>query len=237
MSIWTRISEFLSGLASGEGLGPLFDRLRGGAPPERSVGFTIAVIALGAKMAKADGEVSRAEVAMFRRIFQIAPQDEANAARVYNLARQDVAGFDAYARKIAAMFNKEGQALCADDRNVLVDILEGLFQIALADGSYHPAEDAFLAEVARIFGLDDRCYRVLRARFVDGAARDPYDVLGIPPQASIEDARAAWRQAVKDSHPDVMIARGVPAEAVKLAERRLIAINAAWDEIQTQKAA
>ncbi|MEO5613750.1 MAG: molecular chaperone DjiA, partial [Cypionkella sp.] len=51
------------------------------------------------------------------------------------------------------------------------------------------------------------------------------------------DARAAWRAAVKDSHPDVMIARGVPAEAVQLATRRLIAINAAWDEIQAKVAA
>jgi DnaJ like chaperone protein len=237
MSIWTRISEALASLTSGEGLAALFDRLRGGRAPERSVGFTIAVIALGAKMAKADGAVSRAEVAAFRRIFQIAPEDEADAARVYNLARQDVAGYQAYARKIAVLFNKEGQPLCADDRNVLVDILEGLFQIALADGDYHPQEEAFLAEVARIFGLDDRCFRVLRGRFVEGAPRDPYDVLGIPPQASIEEARAAWRAAVKDSHPDGMIARGVPPEAVKLAERRLIAINAAWDEIQTRKAA
>ena len=237
MSIWTRFSEILSSLTSGEGLAALFDRLRGGPVPERSVGFTIAVIALGAKMAKADGEVSRAEVAAFRQIFKIAPEDEADAARVYNLARQDVAGFDAYARKVAALFNKSGQPLCADDRNVLVDILEGLFQIAMADGHYHPQEEAFLAEVARIFGLDDRCFRVLRGRFVEGALRDPYDVLGIPAQASIEDARAAWRVAVKESHPDVMIARGVPVEAVKLAERRLIAINAAWDEIQSRQAA
>ena len=237
MSIWTRISEFLSGLASGEGLGPLFDRLRGGAPPERSVGFTIAVIALGAKMAKADGEVSRAEVAMFRRIFQIAPEDEANAARVYNLARQDVAGFDAYARKIAAMFNKEDQALCADDRNVLVDILEGLFQIALADGNYHPGEDDFLRHVAGIFGLDDGCFNAVRARLVEGAPRDPHDVLGIAPHATLAQARAAWRAAVKESHPDQMIARGVPAEAVQLANRRLIAINAAWAELQARQAA
>lgn len=237
MSIWTRISEALAALASGEGLAAVFDRLRNGPVPERSIGFTIGVIALGAKMAKADGEVTRDEVATFRRIFLIAPEDEANAARVYNLARQDVAGFDAYARKIAALFNKEGQPLCADDRNVLVDILEGLFQIAMSDGRYHPAEDQFLAEVARIFGLDDRCFRVLRGRFVEGAPRDPYDVLGIPANASIEDARKAWRTAVKDSHPDHMIARGVPVEAVKLAERRLIAINAAWSEIQAKLAA
>jgi len=91
--------------------------------------------------------------------------------------------------------------------------------------------------VARIFGLDDRCFRVLRGRFVDGAPRDPFDVLGLPPTASLDEARKAWRTAVKDSHPDVMVARGVPAEAVQLATRRLIAINAAWDEIQTKVAA
>ncbi|MGV8952687.1 MAG: TerB family tellurite resistance protein [Cypionkella sp.] len=237
MSIWTRISEAIAALTSGEGLAAVFDRLRNGPLPERSIGFTIGVIALGAKMAKADGEVTRDEVATFRRIFHIAPEEEANAARVYNLARQDVAGFEHYASKIAQLFNKPGLPLCADDRNVLIDILEGLFQVALSDGSYHPAEDAFLAEVARIFGLDQRCFSVLRGRFVEGAPRDPFDVLGIPPDADVEAARQAWRIAVKESHPDVMIARGVPAEAVKLAERRLIAINAAWHEIQSRVAA
>lgn len=237
MSLWTRITEAIAALTAGEGLAVVFDRLRGGAVPERSVGFTIAVIALGAKMAKADGEVTRDEVATFRRIFQIPPEEETHAAQVYNLARQDVAGFDSYARKVATLFNKPGQPLCADDRNVLIDILEGLFQIAMSDGKYHPAEDAFLTEVARIFGLDDRCFRVLRGRFVDGAPRDPYDVLGLPATASLEDARKAWRAAVKDSHPDVMVARGVPVEAVQLATRRLIAINTAWEEIQSKVAA
>ncbi|WP_333869593.1 TerB family tellurite resistance protein [Cypionkella sp.] len=237
MSIWIRISEALAALASGEGLAAVFDRLLNAPNAERSVGFTIGVIALSAKMAKADGQVTRDEVATFRQIFQIDPTEEANAARVYNLARQDVAGFDAYARKIAALFNSTGAALCADDRNVLIDILEGLFQIAMADGRYHPAEDAFLAEVSRIFGLDERCFRVLRGRFVEGAPRDPFDVLGLPADADLAAARAAWRQAVKESHPDRMIARGVPAEAVKLAERRLIAINAAWQEIQSRVAA
>jgi DnaJ like chaperone protein len=238
MSIWTRIAAALAALATGEGLSVVFDRLRGStSAPDKSVGFTIAVIALGAKMAKADGEVTRDEVTAFRRIFAIPAGEEANAARVFNLARQDVAGFDAYARKIAAMFRDEAVTLCADDRNVMIDLLEGLFQIALADGAFHPAEDAFLAEVARIFGLDARCYAMMRARFVEGAPRDPYDVLGISPDTSLAEARAAWRQAVKDSHPDAMIARGVPAEAVKLAERRLIAINAAWDEISGRRAA
>ena len=238
MSIWTRIADALAALAAGEGLSVVFDRLRNAeTTPEKSVGFTIAVIALGAKMAKADGEVTRDEVTAFRRVFAIPEGEEANAAHVFNLARQDVAGFDSYARKIAAMFRDKDEALCADSRNTLIDLLEGLFHIAMADGSFHPGEDVFLQEVARIFGLDERCYGMMRARLVEGAPRDPYDVLGISHDATMEEARQAWRQAVKDSHPDGMIARGVPVEAIKLAERRLVAINAAWDEISGRRAA
>ncbi len=232
MSIWSRINDALAALAAGEGLSVIFDRLTGSrmASPERSVGFTIAVIALGAKMAKADGQVTRNEVAAFRRLFTIAPEEEANAARVFNLARQDVAGFDAYARKIAAMFPDEG-------RETLIDLLEGLFTIAMADDEYHPNEDAFLAEVARIFGLGEPCFRSLRARYVEGAPRDPYDVLGVPQGAELEVVRSAWKQAVRDSHPDRLIARGVPPEAVELASRRMIDINAAWEEINGKRAA
>ncbi|EEW25128.1 molecular chaperone DjiA [Rhodobacter ferrooxidans] len=227
MSIWNRITAALSALAAGEPLSAVFDHLR--SPPERSVGFTIAIIALGAKMAKADGTVTRDEVAAFRQIFVVPKEDEAAAARVFNLARQDVAGFDAYAGKIASMFAREP--------GVLLDLLEGLFQISLADGHFHPQEDRFLAEVARIFGVGDRAFRALRARFVQDAPRDPWDVLGLPHGASLDDARAAWKQAVRDCHPDRMIARGVPPEAVQLATRRLLAINAAWAEISGAKVA
>ncbi|MGP3698610.1 TerB family tellurite resistance protein [Rhodobacter sp. NSM] len=227
MSIWSRITDALAALAAGEGLSAVLDRLR--TAPERSVAFTIAVIALGAKMAKADGQVTRNEVAAFRQIFAIPPSEEANAARVFNLARQDVAGFDAYARKIKGMFR--------DDNRILIDLMEGLFHISVADGHYHPGEDAFLREVARIFGIGDRCFRALRARFVKDAPRDPYDVLGVPHEAPIEEVRIAWKQAVRDCHPDRMVARGVPEEAVRLAERRLIDINRAWEEISAKQAA
>jgi DnaJ like chaperone protein len=230
MSIWTRIADAVAALANGEGLSAIFDRLRASPPPERSVAFTIAVIALGAKMAKADGLVTKDEVSAFRRVFAIPPGEEQNAALVFNLARQDVAGFDAYAAKIRAMFRP-------DDREVLIDLMEGLFHIALADGQYHVNENQFLAEVARIFGLDDHCFNQLRARFVEDAPRDPYDVLGVPHDAPLAIIRTAWRTAVKSGHPDAMVSRGVPAEAIKLAERRLQAVNEAWETISTQRAA
>ncbi|NVO27131.1 TerB family tellurite resistance protein [Donghicola sp. C2-DW-16] len=226
MSIWTRISEALAALAKGEGLSALFERLR--TPPERSVGFTIAVIALSAKMAKADGLVTRDEVMAFREIFHIDPAEEANAARLFNLARQDVAGFEEYARRIRGMFDAESHSLC--------DLMEGLFHIAMADGTYHPAEDAFLRRVAEIFELGERRFASLKARFVPGAEADPYEVLDIDADADDAAVRAAWRAAVRESHPDRMIARGVPPEAIKLAERRMQAINRAWESIRMERA-
>ncbi len=224
MSIWTRISAAISAIvAKGESLLSLFER----TPPERSVAFTIAVISLGAKMAKADGQVKPIEVAAFRQVFQIAPQDEAAAARVFNLARQDVAGFDAYASRIARMF--EGQ------REVLEDILEGLFHIALADGGYHDLEASFLTRVAEIFGIGAPAFSRIEARHVSGRAPDPWEVLGVPRDADIAEARARWRELVRANHPDMMIARGLPVETVNLANARLAMINQAWEEIQARR--
>lgn len=227
MSIWTRIREAVGALRAGEPLSAVFDRLR--TPPERSVAFTIGVIALGAKLAKADGAVTRDEVAMFRAIFTIPPAEEGHAARVFNLARQDVAGFDSYARKIAALFPPRDP--------VLRDLLEGLFHVALADGDFHPAEEAFLREVARVFGLTDTCFRAMMGRFVPGATPDPFDLLELPHDATIHQARAAFRRMVRETHPDSLRARGVPDEAVLMAEERLKSLNRAWEEVQTRHAA
>lgn len=221
MSIWTRITDALSSLRKGESLSDVFAQLR--SPPERRVAFAIAVIALGAKMAKADGRVTRDEVTAFREVFQLAKRDEAGAARVFNLARTDVAGYREYAARISAMFSDESQ--------ILRDLMEGLFHIAMADGAYHPDEDVFLADVATIFGLSGAEFRTLRSRFVPDAPQDPYAVLGVAPDAPMPEIRKAWRQLVQQNHPDVMIARGVPEEAVKLAQKRLIDINRAWEEI------
>lgn len=229
MSIWSRIAAALEALVQGEPLSAVFDKLRA-APvaPERSVAFTIGVIALGAKLAKADGEVTRDEVAMFRAIFTIPPGDEAHAARVYNLARQDVAGFDAYARKIAGLFP-------AGDP-VLRDLMEGLFRVAMADGALHPHEEVFLTEVARIFGLPERCFVALKAR-IAGGEPDPFAVLELPADATLDQARAAFRAAVREAHPDALRARGLPDEALVAAEERLKSLNRAWEDIQARQAA
>ncbi|MBK0400445.1 molecular chaperone DjiA [Limibaculum sp. M0105] len=225
MSIWSRIRESLAALARGEPLSRVFERLA--TPPERTVAFTIAVIALGAKMAKADGRVTRDEVAAFREIFSIPPEEEENAARIYNLARTDVAGFEVYAERIAAMFR--------DRPAVLADLLEGLVYIAIADGEYHPCEHAFLEEVARIFGVSEAQFRAMRARHLPGEI-DPWSVLGIAPGADPVEVRARYRELVRELHPDQMVARGVPHEARRLAEQRLATVNDAYAQLRADRA-
>ncbi|WP_375691044.1 TerB family tellurite resistance protein [Pseudooceanicola sp. LIPI14-2-Ac024] len=227
MSIWTRIAEALAALANGEGLAAVFDKLRG--PRERGAVFAIAVIALGAKMAKADGVVDRTEVRAFREVFRIPPEDEKNAAKIFNFARQDVAGFEEYAERVARALKDQPGMLC--------NLLEGLFYIAMADGAYHPDEDAFLRRVAEIFGLSEAQFNHLRARFVPDGERDPYEVLGVDRSAPTEDIRRAYRRAVRDSHPDLLVSQGLPEEAIKMAENRMVDLNKAWEEIQALRGA
>jgi DnaJ like chaperone protein len=225
MSIWTRIAEALQALSEGESLAEVFGRLR--TPPEQTAGFAIAVIALGAKMAKADGQVTRDEVSAFRDVFHIPPGGESQAARVFNLARTDVAGFDGYARAVKRMFG--------DRREPLEDLLEGLFHIAAADGRFHPDEEAYLRRVWEIFELPERVFRALLSRYSPDAPPDPYAILGVSPEDPDVEVRRVWRETVRETHPDRMVARGVPEEAVRLASARLAAVNEAYERIMRER--
>jgi DnaJ like chaperone protein len=193
--------------------------------PADSVAFTIAVIALGAKMAKADGTVSRDEVAAFREVFQVPRGEEAHLRLVFDLARRSTVGFQSYARQVGRLF--------AGQRDVLEDLLSGLFHIALADGLLCQAEEAYLREVARLLGFDKAGYTRIRAGFVDtpDADEDARAVLGVATDASAGEIRAAYRRLVRAHHPDMQIARGVPADRVALASARIARINAARDRL------
>lgn len=217
-SFWQRIADRLAAIVGAR---------RPATPPEKSVAFTIAVIALGAKLAKADGAVARSEVAAFRRVFIIPRAEEKNAARVFDLARQDVAGFDAWARRIAGMFPPGDP--------VLSDVLEGLYIIAVADSDLHEAEVVFLDEVARIFGIAGEQAAAIRARHDRRAGCPSCEVLGVNPDTPLPEARRRWRDLVRESHPDRAIARGLPPEAIRLAEARTRALNEAWQNFRDMR--
>ncbi|GAB4232140.1 MAG: DnaJ family molecular chaperone [Methyloligellaceae bacterium] len=198
-----------------------------GAAGENQVAFTVGVIALGAKMAKADGVVTADEVSAFKDVFKVPEGEMKNVARVFNLAKQDVAGYEAYAEQLASMFK--------DNKELLEDILDGLFHIAGADEMMHPKEEEYLANVAAKFGFTPTEFQYIKARHVSSDRRNPYDVLGVTPEIGDDALKAHYRKLVADNHPDKHIANGMPEEFIELANEKIAAINEAYDEIAKER--
>lgn len=233
MSIWDRLGDFVSRMtnSAAAGLGDVIEAVRtvfeGDAELRRRVAFSVAMIALSAKMAKADGIVTQDEIRAFQEIFSVPQKEARNVARLYDLAQADVAGFEAYAERMARLCGS-GKPNCA----ILEDILDGLFHIAKADGLLHERESLYLGRVAEIFHIGEEHYRSILARHLDLGEADPYVVLGIERGKPFDEVRKHYRKLVASNHPDKLMARGLPEEFIAIATKRIAAINAAYEMIE-----
>ncbi len=224
MGVWSTLSHALHQV--GAAGADMFDRVReaaGGGRQSREAAISMAVVALAAKMAAADGVVTMSEAATFWRRFDVPEDGRAAIQRLFELAQRDVAGFEAYAQKVHRLFR--------DDPAVREDILDILYTIAAADGVVHESEQGFLDRVAAIFALDAVRIGRVKARHLapDG---DPYAILGLSPGADSITIRTRYRELVREHHPDRLMARGMPAEFVRIATDRLATINAAYEQIE-----
>lgn len=197
------------------------------APDPNDVGFTAAIVGLGAKLAAADGFVSNDEMAAFSRVFQSAPEDAHSVRRVFNLARQTVNGYEAYARRIGRKYK---------DRPCLLEgVLDGLFQIAMADGVMKQEELEYLQTVSEAFGFTETTFRRIKASYLGSAADDPYHVLGVPYDAEFSTIRSAYRRLMSDNHPDRVVMNGAPREFEAAAHRKAAAITSAYARIKAER--
>lgn len=231
MSIWATLAGTAIGLVMGGPIGALAGAAAGSAvdiararakPGQRQVAFTIAAIALAAKMASADGEASAAEFATFQRLFRVDPAESVNARRFYDLAKASPAGFEAYARQAADLLGAGSPTL--------EDLLDALWMIAAVDG-FHEAELAYLERVAGLLGFDAAAQARIRRRHLAPAADDHWAVLGVEPGADAATIKAAYHALVKRYHPDRALAEGVPSEFIRVSELRMASINAAYDQL------
>ncbi len=229
MSVWATLRGSAAGMGRGGPRGALAGAAAGGAvdlairraasPDRRRVAFTIAAIALAAKMARADGNATAAEFETFERLFHVPEAEAGNARRFYDLAKQSVAGYEAYATQAAALLGP-GSA-------VLEDLLDALWLIAATDG-LDPRELDYLEQVAARFGFDAAAAARIRARHTAPAEDDPWAVLGVAPGADAATLRTAYHALVRAYHPDRHFADGVPAEFIRVAEARMAVINDAY---------
>jgi Tellurite resistance protein TerB. len=100
MSIWERLSEATRNLSVGGQISSLFgfgstsQARKAYSEPDNEVPFTVGVIVLSAKMAKADGTVAADEVKAFKEAFKISAAEMKQAAPLFNSAKRDAANFE-----------------------------------------------------------------------------------------------------------------------------------------------
>ncbi len=227
MSIWQKLIDGGKRLFEPEGVDIGLPADLKCAPDPNDVGFTAAVVGLGAKMAKADGRVTDDEIMVFSRVFRTAPEDAATVRRVFNLAQQTVRGYEAYARKIGRKYKARP---C-----LLEGVLDGLFMIAGADGVVTEDELTYLETVSTAFGFDEATFRRIKASHFGPDRDDPYHVLGVSHDANFDDIRKTYRQLMSDNHPDRVIQNGAPREFEMAAHDKAAAITAAYARIRAER--
>ena len=239
MSIWGKIIGGATGFAFGGPIGALLGGVAGHAidkiktkkklPEEialKQIGFTIGVIVLSAKMAKADGKVTEDEIKAFKEKINIPDNEIKNVAKLWDQAKKTTDGFEIYAKQIADLLEKNS--------SVLEELLKLLIIIALADGKITIPEIKYLEKVGNIFGFSKENFeRIYSSKL--GVSADPYQILGVSRDASVDEIKLKWKQLAINHHPDLLISQGIPKDLIHKSTSRLKEINNAWDTIQNQR--
>ena len=191
--------------------------------------FFTALFACFAKIAKADGKVTREEVDkvdhFIKERFKFPPDQRAFAIQVFNHAKDDNNSFRDYASQLSS--------LLSNNQSALVMFYELLFELSMADGYLDPTEEEILNEAIPIFGLDPDLFKLNKRKF--GAdISDAYAVLGVTKDMSYKEIKTAYQRKRKEFHPDTLLSKGLPEELLEKAKDKFIEIQSAFEEIEKQ---
>jgi DnaJ like chaperone protein len=112
-------------------------------------------------------------------------------------------------------------------------LLRLLFQIARADArGISGTEEALIRRITALLGLAEQIYYQVRAEFLRESGR-AWKILGLGPEADVEQIKSAYRQLSLQNHPDKVANLG--PEFVKVAEEKFKAIQEAYEEIRRER--
>mgnify|MGYP001303693554 FL=1 len=235
MNIWGKVIGGAAGFAIGGPIGALLGAVAGHAIDTKilpsyisndenykSIVFTAGVIALSAKMAKADGKVTKEEILTFRKLVQIPKDDINQVSKLWELAKETTDGYELYAKQIYSLFRNQPE--------ILERILDILFEIAKSDGNIDPTELNYLKNVSNIFNFDEIIFEKLLA--LHNPENNSFEILGVQISDSLEDIQKKWKEMVKNNHPDKLVGQGMPIEFIESANQKLAIINSAYEEIK-----
>ena len=226
-----RVHPGARGYGGGGGSRPGFGR-PGYNPLHAQQTFMIAMISLAAKVAKADGNVTDAEVRRFdtflREQLNMSADERRVAARIWNEAKDSDIPAEEFARQIR-------QVLVGQTARMR-DLISLLMSVALADGHLHPAEERLIKSIASTFGLDTRDYDEAVGMFSPQAnIETSYAVLGLKSGATVDEVKKAYRKMAREYHPDVVANKGMGEDFQKFAAEKMRAVNKAYDAIREHK--
>ena len=240
MSIWGSLIGGAIGFSFGGPLGMLLGSFIGGrisnarssvrhsSFQENQEIFAISLIVLSAKLSKADGQVSKEEIAAIKDKLKIPKSEMSQVGKIFNKAKEESTGYEDYAEQIAEIFR--------NNINVLEEVINILFYVAEADGNVSKSEEIMIEDIARIFGLSTSQYDGIKESRKSSDKLNPYLVLESSPNDDLQTIRKRYLKLSKEHHPDLLMSKGVPEEMIAESKNKMRAINAAWDQIQKLKA-
>ena len=201
-------------------------RFQQGFAPSQQV-FAIALIILTAKLAKADGYVSKEELIAIKDKLKIPEHEIDQVGKIFNKAKEDSLGYEPYAQQIAQIYR--------NNPAVLDEVINILFYIAEADNNVTDSEIAMIKNIAKIFGLSESQFEGIKESRKSSDKLNPYVVLGCNPNDDFAVIRKKYLLLSKEHHPDVLMNKGVPQEVIEESKKKMRAINSAFDQIEKIK--
>jgi len=242
MSIWGKIIGGTAGFALGGPIGAILGVMVGGSFDKSSKRFTnknniphqhkqnifaLSIIILSAKIAKADGQVTKDEIYAFKEKFKIPENEMSEVGKIFNEAKKNKDGYEQIASQIGMLFS--------DNKVLLEELLNNLFYIAESDGVTSSDEIEILQSISNNFGLSKNNFQRIFHSRLKNKDSDPYKVLGVNRDDDETIIRKKWIQLNKEHHPDNLIAKGLPKEFIDQANEELSSINLAYDKIKEQR--
>ena len=239
MSIWGSLIGGFVGFSFAGPIGALIGSMLGGRISsarrtsfQRSFAhsqqvFAVALIILAAKLAKADGHVSKEELIAIKDKLKIPEHEIDQVGKIFNKAKEDSLGYEPYAQQIAQIYR--------NNPVVLDEIINTLFYIAEADGSISDSELAMMRNIAKIFGLNESQFEGIKESRKSSDKLNPYVVLGCNPNDDFAAIRKKYLLLSKEHHPDVLMSKGIPQEVIEESKKKMRAINSAFDQIEKMK--
>jgi DnaJ like chaperone protein len=186
--------------------------------------FAVSLVILTAKLAKADGHVSKEELIAIKEKLKVPDHEIDQVGKIFNKAKEDSLGYEPYAKQIGQIYK--------NNPAVLDEVINILFYIAEADGKISNSELSMIRNIASIFGLSDTQFKGIKESRKGSDKLNPYIVLGCSSKDNFATIRKRYIQLSKQHHPDALVMKGVPKEVIEESKKKMRAINSAFEKIK-----